>query len=182
LAISRERKEELVSQYVEQLRQSEGVLVTDYRGLTVADMEALRRTLRKNDVAFRVVKNRLFALALGQVGLPMPAEWMDGPIAVAFCHGDMPAAVKVFTEAARDSEFLALRGGMMEARILSAEQVKMLAHLPSREVLLAQVLGTIQAPAAQVTGVVASGIRQVLNVLQAYVDKLGGAAPEPQAA
>lgn len=182
MAISRERKEELVGQYVEQLRQSEGVIVTDYRGLTVAQMENFRRSLRKGDVAFRVVKNRLFALALGEVGLTMPAAWMDGPIAVAFCHGEMPASVKVFNEAAKDSEFLAVRGGVMEATVLSAEQVKALASMPSREVLLGQVLGTIQAPASQVVGVVASGIRQVMNVLQAYVDKLGGAAPEPQAA
>jgi len=182
LAISRERKEQLVEQYVKQLQASRGMILVDYRGLHVADMERLRRSLRGGGAALLVVKNRLFRLALGRVGVEMPQEWLEGPTAVAFCHGEVPPATKVLCDFAKETESLSIKGGLLETSVMLAEQVKALANLPPREVLLAQVLGTINAPASQVAGVVASGIRQVLNVLQAYVDKLEGQSPAPQAA
>lgn len=182
MAISRERKEHLVRQYVEQLQASGGVILADYRGLRVADLERLRRLLRDSQAGLEVTKNRLLRLALSQVGLQMPAEWLKGPVAVVFCHGEVPAAAKALSEFAKTTEFVVIKGGLVQASPISAEQVTTLAALPSREVLLAQVLGTINAPASHIAGVLISGIRQVLNVLQAYVDKLEGRSPAPQAA
>ena len=182
MAISRKRKEELVEQYIEQLRASQGMVVAGYRGMRVGDLEQMRRSLREKQAAFYVVKNRLLQLALGEVGLDMPAEWLEGPTAIAFCHGEVPPVAKAISDLAKESAFLSVKGGLMEAAVLSAGDVVALADLPSREVLLAQVLGTINAPASQTAGVITSGIRQVLNVLQAYVDKLEGTQPAPQAA
>jgi large subunit ribosomal protein L10 len=167
---------------VEELQTSQGVLLADYRGLRVADMERLRRSLRGSEVAFLVVKNRLLKLALGQVGLEMPQEWLEGPTTVAFCHGEVPPVAKVLSDFAKEMDVFSLKGGLLGATVVSAEQIKALGALPPREVLLAQVLGTINGPASQVAGVVASGIRQVLNVLQAYVEKMEGQGPAPQAA
>ena len=182
MAITRKRKEELVQQYVQQLEQSQGLILADYRGLRVAGMEQLRRTTRETGSTLQVVKNRLFKLALAEVEVSLPDEWLRGPTLVAFCTDEMPATAKAMVNFAKDMPALAIKGGLLQGSILSTEQVKDLANLPSREVLLAQVLGTINAPASQVAGVVANGIRQVLNLLQAYVDKLEGGASAPQPA
>jgi len=182
LAISRERKKELVQQYVERLSQSQGVILADYRGLRVAEMEQLRRAARESGGALQVVKNRLLKLGLAEMGLSLPDEWLQGPTLVAFCTDEMPAMAKAMVDFAKDVPALVIKGGLLEGSLLSSEQIKDLANLPSREMLLAQVLGTINAPASQVAGVVANGIRQVLNLLQAYVDKLEGGASAPQAA
>ena len=179
MAISKQKKTELIEQYVEQLKDSQGVVLADYRGLSVGDMEDIRKSMRSSGGKFQVVKNRLLALALKEVDLALPDEWLIGPTAVAFAHDEIPPVAQTLTDAAQNLETLQIKGGLTGTTVIGAEQVKTIANLPSREVLLAQVLGTINAPASQVAGVVASGIRQVLNVLQAYVDKLeesGGAS------
>jgi large subunit ribosomal protein L10 len=187
LAITKQRKAELVEQYTEQLKASQGIILADYRGLSVNNMSTIRSAVRPIGGKFQVVKNRLLELALRETDASLPEEWLTGPIVVSFCHDEVPPVAKALTDAAKDLEALHIKGGLMGTSVISAEQVRAIAELPSREVLLAQVLGTINAPARQVAGVVAGGIRQVLNVLQAYVDKLeeaGGAvgtAPEQAA-
>jgi large subunit ribosomal protein L10 len=172
LAISKQKKTELVAEYVEQLGQSKGIILADYRGLSVNEMSLVRKAMRPIGGKFQVVKNRLMALALQEAELSLPEEWLVGPTAVSFCHDEMPPVAKALKDAAKEFEALDLKGGVLGTVIVSADEVNTIADLPSREVLLSQVLGTINAPAGQVAGVVASGIRQVLNVLQAYVDKL----------
>ena len=182
MAITRERKESLVEQYKELLTQSQGIILTNYRGLPVQAMEEMRRSVRDAECDVHVVKNRLMKLALAETDLSVPDEWLTDPTAIAFCRGDVPPVAKVLSEFAEDKK-LFIKGGLLETAVLSPEQVDALAKLPSREVLLANVLGTINAPATQLAGVVASGVRQVLNVLQAYVDKLEEqGAPAPEAA
>ena len=179
MAISKQRKTELVDQYVEQLKESQGVILADYRGLSVSDMESIRKTLRPAGGKFQVVKNRLLVLALKEAGLSLPEEWLVGPTAAAFSYDEVPPVAKALTDAAKDLETLQIKGGLAGTAVISAQQVQTIADLPPREVVLAQVLGTINAPASRVASVVASGIRQILNVLQAHVDKLeeSGGAP-----
>jgi len=187
LAITKQRKVELVEQYTEQLKISQGIILADYRGLSVNDMSSIRNAVRPIGGKFQVVKNRLLKLALSETGTSLPEDWLTGPTVVSFCHDEVPPVAKALTNATKDLEALHIKGGLMGTSVISAQQVQVIAKLPSREVLLSQVLGTINAPARQAAGVVASGIRQVLNVLQAYVDKLeeaGGAvgiAPEQAA-
>jgi large subunit ribosomal protein L10 len=184
LAISKQRKEELVTQYTEQLEQSKGIILVDYLGLSVSDTDRLRLAIRPAGGKFQVVKNRLLALALKEVNMSLPAEWLLGPTAVGFCYEEVPSIAKIFADTAKDLETLKIKGGLIGTSVLGPEEVNAIATLPSREVLLAQVLGTINAPASQVVGVVASGIRQIVNVLQAHVDKLqeaGGGAMEQAA-
>ena len=186
MAITKQKKEELVTQYIEQLKDSQGVILTDYRGLTVGDMQTIRKAIRPTGGNFHVVKNRLLALALKEVGLSLPEEWLVGPTAIGFCHDEVPPVAKAITDAAKELETLQIKGGLVGTSVIGAEQVQAIADLPPKDVLLAQVLGTINAPATQVAGVVASGIRQILNVLQAHVDKLqesgGAGATTEQAA
>lgn len=179
MAISKDRKVELVTQYVEQLKQSKGIILADYRGMTVSDISGLRNSLRSVGCRFWVVKNRLLKLALKEMGLLLPEDWLVGPTVVGFCHDDVPKAARVLAEAIKGLEVLRIKGGLVGSVAISAEQVQAIANLPPLEVLFSQALGTINAPASRMVGVVAGGIRQVLNVLQAYVDKLekSGAAP-----
>jgi large subunit ribosomal protein L10 len=172
LAISKKRKAELVAEYIEQLEQSKGIILADYRGLSVSNVSQVRNVMRPIGGKFQVVKNRLLALALKEVDLSLPDEWLVGPTAVSFCHDEVPPVAKALKDAAKDIEALEIKGGLLGKSTISAAEVSAIADLPSREVLLAQVLGTINAPAGQIAGVVVSGVRQVLNVLQAYVDKL----------
>ena len=179
MAISKQRKAELVAQYVEQLKQSQGIILADYRGLSVDDMSKIRHAMRPIGGGFHVVKNRLVALALQEVEKSLPEEWLIGPTVIGFCHDEIPPVAKTLVDAVKDLETLRIKGGLVGTAVISAEQVRTIAGLPPREVLLAHVLGTINAPATQLAGVVASGIRQVLNVLQAYVDKLQESGSTP---
>lgn len=172
MAISKQRKTNLVAEYIEQLEQSQGIILTDYRGLSVNDISNIRRAMRPIGGKFQVVKNRLMILALKEMGISLPEEWLTGPTAIGFCHDEVPPVAKSLTNASKELETLHIKGGMLDRSVIEAAQVWVIANLPSREVLFAQVLGTINAPATQVAGVVAGGIRQVLNVLQAHVDKL----------
>ncbi len=184
MALSREEKVERVAQYAEQLKESQGIILADYRGLTVGEMEQIRNRIRPLAGQFQVVKNRLLNLALEEQNMSLPDEWLIGPTAVSFCNEEVPPIAKALVEVSEETEVLTLKGGWMNESLLSSEQVQSIAKLPSREVLLAQALGAINGPSRQMASVIASGVRQVLNVLQAYVDKLEeeGAGGQPEAA
>ena len=155
--------------------------MTDYRGLSVGDMSNLRQAMRPIGGKLQVIKNRLMLLALQEAGISVPNEWLIGPTAIGFCHDEIPPVAKTLTDAAKELGTLHIKGGVMGTSVIAVEQVRAVANLPPQEILLAQVLGTINAPASQVTGIIASGIRQVLNVLQAYVGKLQESGPAPGA-
>ncbi|RLC87513.1 MAG: 50S ribosomal protein L10 [Chloroflexi bacterium] len=178
LAISKQRKIELVAEYTEQLEQSQGIILADYRGLSVNDINDIRRAMRPIGGKFRVVKNRLLILALEEMGISLPSEWLIGPTVVSFCQNEVPPVAKTLTNAAKKLKTLRIKGGVLDRSVIKTAQVRTIANLPSREVLFGQALGVINAPATQVAGVVAGGIRQVLNVLQAYVDKLQESGPD----
>lgn len=181
MAISRERKKALVATYKQQFVESSGVVMADYTGLSVNQMQGLRRKAREQNGRVFVIKNTLFNVMLKERGLEAPEDLMTGSTMVAFCHQDVPPVAKLFRDFVKevDEGKFHVKGSIMEGRILSAEETLVLADLPSREVLLSHVLRTINAPATQAVGVVASGIRQILNVVQAYVDKLEEASGTP---
>jgi large subunit ribosomal protein L10 len=178
LAISRARKEELLEIYRQQMAQSSGFMMAEYTALNVAQMQELRHKTRAQDADMYVVTNTLFELLLEGMGVTAPEELLTGPTIVAFCHKDVPPMAKMFREVAgtfEENRFV-VKGGMIEGRLFGAADAATVASLPTREELLSQVLRTINAPATQVVGVVAGGIRQVLNVVKAYADKLESAA------
>ncbi|MBN1260450.1 MAG: 50S ribosomal protein L10 [Anaerolineae bacterium] len=184
MAISRTRKEELLAEYEQQLDQSQGLILAHYKALTVAQFEELRRLTREQNGQIFVVKNTLLQHALDANGIKVPGDLLIGPTLAAFCHQAAPPLAKVFREYAKEMEEgrFTVRGAIVEKHFYTAEQAIQLADLPGREQLLAQVLGTINAPASQMVGVVAGGIRQILNVVQAYVDKLEGGGTTAEAA
>lgn len=178
MAISREKKEELVKEYVERLNESEAIIITDYRGLTVTQLQSLRAEIRKAEGSYAVVKNTLLQRALEAVGLPVPEDMLNGPVGISFCHKNVTGVAKAVTDFIKQNEILAVKGGLMGKQVINEDAVKNLANLPSIDVLRAQLLGLINAPAARLAGVVAGGVRQIVNVVNAYADKEKDAAAE----
>lgn len=176
MAISRERKEELVAQYVDLLNQSKAVFLTEYRGVSVDRMEELRSNVRNAEGAFHVTKNTLLRTALEQSGRSMPDEMLLGQTAAGFALGELPAMAKALVDFADESETFVIKGGLMDDKFMSAEQIQALADLPSLDELRAQIIGLINAPAQNVTGAIAGGVRQLVNVLNAYAQQEGEAA------
>lgn len=175
LPLTREQKEERLRAYAESLEQAGGLIFTDYRGLSVKDLEGLRRQLREANASYEVIKNTLFRLALERGGKRAPQDLLQGPVAVAFAK-DPVAAAKVLTKFARDSKVLQIRGALLGDRLVDAAGVETLSQLPGREELLAQVVGALQAPISGLVNVLAGPLRGLLYVLNARAEQLKEAA------
>ena len=132
MAITREKKETLVTGYVEKLQRSQAVIVTEYRGLRTKQLEVLRRDLRGCESELVISKNTLMARALREVGLPVPESLLTGPTAVAFCFGEVSAPTKALTKFAKDSKVMVLRGGIMGQSTFDEAGVHALADLPGK--------------------------------------------------
>ena len=171
MAISREKKEELVKDYLDHINVSEAIIITSYRGLKVFQVEQLRRKIRDVEGGFAIVKNTLAERALKEAGLPVVEEMLIGPVGIGFCHSNVSGVAKAITDFAKQNELLTIKGGLLGDRVIDEAAVRSLANLPSLDVLRAQLLGLINAPASQLTGVVAGGVRQLVNVFNAYAEK-----------
>lgn len=168
MAISKERKEELVTQYKELIGNSRALILADYGGMSVKRMEGLRAKVRDANGAFYVTKNTLLKIALEETGQPVPDELLLGQVATGFALGEVPSLAKALVDFAKEEDNLKLKGGIMEGEMLSTDQVESLASLPSLDELRAQIIGLINGPAQNIAGVIAGGVRQVVNVLDAY--------------
>lgn len=168
MALTRERKEELVAQYVELLNQSRGVFLAEYSGITVQQMQQLRAEIRKVDGAFHVTKNTLLRHALDETGRSLPEDMLSGQTATGFALGEVPSLAKALADFADEVDTFKIKGGLMAGDFLTAEQVEALADLPSLDELRAQLIGIISSPARNITSTVANGVRQIMNVLDAY--------------
>jgi large subunit ribosomal protein L10 len=171
LPVTKERKEELVEQLAKDLTTVQALIIADYRGLPTAELAKLRNQLRGMKSGLHVVKNTLLELALKRAGLPVPEDLIEGPNVIAFCHSDIAGPAKAINAFLKEKE-LKVKGAIMAGSVLRGAEAEALATLPSREQLFGRLLGTINAPATQVAGVVASGIRQVLYVLKARAEQL----------
>jgi large subunit ribosomal protein L10 len=181
LAISRKKKEELVAQYTDLIAQSRALILTEYQGLDVKDMEDLRDKVRTADGAIYVTKNTLLKLALEASGMELPEDMLTGQFATGFALGDAPTLAKALVDYAEDKEQLVIKGGFLQMEMLTDEQITALAKLPTLDELRAQILGLINAPARDIASIVASGVRQVVTVIDAY-SKTEEAAGEAEAA
>lgn len=168
MAITKQKKEELVAEYAELLNQSEAIFLTEYTGLDVKQMQQLRADVRKVEGAYRVTKNTLLLRALEKSGKPVPTDLMTGQLATGFAMQEVPSLAKLLIDFAKDEENFAIKGGILGDELLTAEQIEELAKLPTLEELRATIIGLIQAPARNVASTVAGGVRQVVNLLDAY--------------
>ncbi len=168
MAISRERKEELVEQYVDLLNESRAVFLAEYTGVPVAQLERLRSEVRGVNGAFHVTKNSLFILALERSGRTVPQELLMGQTAAGFALGELPSMAKTLVDFADDMDQFSLKGGFMDGTLLTPEAIEAMAKLPTLDELRATIIGLISAPAQGVTSAVANGVRQLINVVNAY--------------
>ncbi len=168
MAISKARKDRLVAQYLDLLNQSKAIFLTEYTGLDVRQMQALRHEVRKADGTYQVTKNTLLRLALEEAGKPVPVDLITGQLAAGFAMNEAPTLAKALTDFARREEMLVIKGAILGNELLSADQVKALAKLPSLDELRAQLLSLLQGSARNIAGTIASGVRQVVNVVDAY--------------
>jgi len=172
----KEQKAEQVELLTEKLKKAKVAVLTDYRGLTVSQLQDLRGRLRTGDVEYRVVKNTLARRAAEAAGVPALQKELDGPVAIAFGYDDLATPAKLINDFVRATRLkLDVKGGLVEGRVFSPDQVKQLADLPSREVLLAQLLGTLQTPVGQLVAIMQTPHQQLLGVLNAYKTKLEAA-------
>jgi large subunit ribosomal protein L10 len=178
-------KERVVSELAERLRSSSTLIVADYRGLTMPQIDALRGRLLEHGARFAVVKNTLTRRAAEAAGVDALLTMLEGPTAIAFLEsdGDPIAVAKALAAAGRETQVLAIRGGVMEGRAIGEEDVQSLARLPAADVLRAQFVGTVAAPMATIVGLFNAPLRDLAGVLQARIEQLeeGGASGEASA-
>jgi large subunit ribosomal protein L10 len=179
--VKKEDKEQVVAQLTERLKASDTLLVADYRGLTMPQIDALRSKLIESGATFTVVKNTLTRRAAEAAGAEALLALLEGPSAIAFleAEGDMVAAAKALADSARETRVLAIRGGVLQGRTMSAAEVESLATLPPAEVLRGQVLGAIIAPVTAFAGLVAAPLQNLIGLIDARIEQLGadGAGP-----
>ncbi len=169
---TREEKAAMIADLRERLRGTDLAIVTDFRGLTVGQMQTLRRDLRAAGGQFKVAKNTLLRLAAEQEGQGELSDILDGPSGLAFAGEDMVAVAKALTTFAKDADALQVRGALMNGRAIDPAGVAALAALPSREEMLAKMLGSMQAPATNLVSVLNGVARSLAYVLQARVEQL----------
>jgi large subunit ribosomal protein L10 len=179
-------KERVVSELSERLKSSSTLIVADYRGLTMPQIDDLRSKLLEHGARFSVVKNTLTRRAAEEAGTDALLALLEGPTAIAFLEsdGDPVAVAKALSTVARETQqILVIRGGIMDGRTISEEDVQNLAKLPPADVLRAQLVGAIAAPMSTVVGLFNAPLRDIVGVLQARIDQLEeqGETPEPGA-
>jgi large subunit ribosomal protein L10 len=172
--VKKEDKEQVVEALTERLKAAETVLVADYRGLTMPQIDALRTRLIESGARFSVVKNTLTRRAAEAAGNEALLTLLSGPSAIAFIEsdGDMVAAAKALADSAKETRVLEIRGGVMSGRTMSAAEVESLATLPPVEVLRGQVIGAIIAPLSSLIGLINAPLQNLYGLIDARIEQL----------
>ncbi|MBV8079398.1 MAG: 50S ribosomal protein L10 [Actinobacteria bacterium] len=199
--MQKEDKERVVAELTERLRTAETLIVADYRGLTMPQIDKLRDRLIEHGARFSVVKNTLTRRAAEAAGADALLALLEGPSAIAFIEsdGDMVAVAKALADSARETRVLAIRGGLLQGRTITGEEVEELSKLPPLDVLRGQVLGAVIAPLSQLAALVNAPLQNLIGLIDARIEQLNAegqpsvsdtgtvsdaqeAAPEPEAA
>ena len=171
MAVSKQRKNEILENYTEWLNKSRAIILTEYKGLSVKDLDQLRQKMRDAGGEFHIVKNTLGKILIQEAGYPLDENMFTGSTAIGFAFEDAPGLAKAISEFADSSEFVNIKGGYLSNRLMNAAQVKSLADLPPLPVVRAQLLGTINAPASKLVRVLAEPGRQIAAVIKAFSQK-----------
>ncbi len=173
--MSREKKTKIIEQLQEEISGCSIGILTDYRGLSNSEITALRRRIQESNGAYRVVKNTMSRFAAERAGQPDLAEAFEGPVAIAFGYGGITEVSKALTDYIRTAgTTVSIKSGFLPGRMLIVEEIMSIANLPSREVMLARVLGGMQSPISGLVNCLASPLRGLAGVLQARIQQLEG--------
>jgi large subunit ribosomal protein L10 len=170
------QKAKSIDELTDQLTRAKLVIITDYRGLKVADLQTLRTTLRTSGGEFHIAKNTLTKIAAGHAGVEGLDPHLEGPSAIAFGFEDAVQTAKTVSDFVRSSRVLVIKGGVMDNRPISAADVEAIATLPSREELQARLLGMLVSPLSRTLGVLTGPSRSMAYLLNARSEQLGGGA------
>jgi large subunit ribosomal protein L10 len=176
------QKAQILEKTREKYARAAGVFLTEYRGLTVQQMQALRADLRSKGGEITVIKNTLFKLAIGDDANMLSDDLGSGPTAVAFCYENESEIAKALMEFAKKNKAFVVKGGIIEKAPLDAAQVDALAKLPSKEQLLSMLLGVLQAPVRNLAGTVQAIYANPIRAIGAVADKVAEGSPLPAAA
>ena len=181
--MKKDDKERLVAELTERLRTTETLLVADYRGLTMPQIDELRTKLLEHGARFAVVKNTLTRRAAEAAGTDTLLALLEGPTAIAFLEsgGDPVAVAKALVDAARETRVLEVRGGLLEGRPVEPSEIESLAKLPPVDVLRGQVLGAITAPLTAIIGLFTAPLQDLYGLLDARIEQLGEQQPQAEA-
>jgi large subunit ribosomal protein L10 len=170
-----EAKRETIAELTEETRSSKAMIVSEYRGLRVSQLGEIRRSLRKQNVTYHVVKNRLMKIAAKDAGSDAVGVLLTGPTAIAFIKGDEGTSAKAVLDAFRPYRLIKVTGGVIGGQVLDTDGVARLSRLPGRDILLGQVAGAIAAPMSSMAGLFDAPLRDIAGLVQALADK-GSAA------
>jgi large subunit ribosomal protein L10 len=181
--MKKEQKEQVVEELTARLKAADTLLVADYRGLTMPQIDDLRTRLLESGARFTVVKNTLTRRAAEAAGADALLAMLDGPSAIAFLEadGDMVAAAKALADSARQTQVLEIRGGILQGRAMTGAEVETLAKLPPEDVLRGQVLGAIIGPLTALAGLLNAPLQNLVGLIDARIEQLGGEEPEAEA-
>lgn len=168
---TKQQKEVITKELAEKLKEAKGVVFSDFKGLTMKDLVALRKDLRAQNISLKVVKKTLIDIALKNAGINISVKEMEGQIAIAVSGVDEVAAAKVISNFAKTNKNLKVTGGVLEGALLSADQVIALSKLPSKKELLAKFVGTINTPVTNFVRVLSGNLSNLVRVLQAVAEK-----------
>ena len=170
MAKSKAEKETMLTQYVDWIGKSQAVILVEYTGLKMKNLDAVRAKARENGGEFHILKNTLAKLALEKAGYAVPAEFLTKSTAVGFAFSDPAGLAKGLTEATKGLEAVKIKGGFMGKEMLDSAQVKALASLPALPVMRATLLGLIQAPTSKLVRTLAEPGRSLAYVVRAHAD------------
>jgi len=171
LAISKARKEEMLAMYADWLEKSQAVILVEYTGVTMKDLDNIRAKIREVDGEFHILKNTLARRAFADSGMDFPPEYLVNSTAVSFAFSDPASTAKALSDATKGKAFVKVKGGFMDGQVLDADQVKTLANMPPLPVVRAQLLGVLQAPAGQLVRTIAEPARGLAAVIKAFSEK-----------
>ena len=178
MAITKEQKNEIVAKYDEWLEKSEAIVLTEYIGMTVKDMDNLRASIREAGGEFHIVKNTLIKRLFTEKEMELKDEHYINTTAIGFAYEDPPALAKALADFSKESAFLKIKAGYLDNKLMTSSEVIALANVPPLPVVRAQLLSTLLAPATKLVRTLAEPGRQVAAVLKAFAD----AEPAPESA
>lgn len=176
MAITKEKKQELLEQYKDHLEDCSAIVFTDYRGLSVSQIQSLRTKLSETGATYMVVKNSIFGLALEQLERERPEQLLAGPTAVAFLGEDIGRTVKDLKDWIRVANIGRIDGAIVESSVLDAAHAEALSDLPTKEQTLAMILGALSAPSGKLVRTINAPAASLVRVLNAHVEKQQEAA------
>jgi large subunit ribosomal protein L10 len=168
--LTKDQKKKIVQDLTAQVKKSKSVVFVDYKGISVKDLTSLKKELRSVGIIFKVTRKTLFDIAFKEAGVEVNTKKMEGQVAMSLSQEDEVAPAKIIAKFAKTNENLKILGGVLGVKAMSAEEVKELAKLPSKEEMLARLVGTINAPVSGFVNVLAGNLRGLVQSLKAIAE------------